>query len=556
MGNTSPSGKGPEPGINESKQTRQEREDLLRKVLQSEEALRSATEELQAATEKLTACNKDLRVHGTELTRLAQELRENEAKYLDLFENAPDGYLVTDPSGMITEANQTISQLLRDNPKSLAGRNFSAFIIAENGTLPAKLEDLVRGNRINSWVTAVQPTEGELISVRINIIPVRGSRGSVESLRWTVRDVREETTTSQYLENLITIANAPIIVWDPQFRITRFNHAFERLTGRAADAVIGKPLEILFPSSFKTDCMDLFRRTVGGERWEGVEIPIQHVDGEVKTVLWNSATLYGADGVTVSSVIAQGQDITERKHIADALNHTVAELKRSNEDLERFAYVASHDLQEPLRNVKSFTQLLSKRYEGKLDQDADEFIGYIVDGTSRMQDLVSDLLEYSRVTTRGEPFRSTDLGEALHFVTDSLSTLIDTNGAFVSYDPLPVVMGDYVQLTQVFQNLIENAIKFHGSDPPRIHISAQDLGKEWQFSVRDNGIGIDPQYHERIFVMFQRLHHRSAFAGTGIGLAICKRIIERHGGRIWVESEPGTGSTFFFTIPSWAKMKH
>ncbi|MDD1674395.1 MAG: ATP-binding protein, partial [Methanomicrobiales archaeon] len=244
-------------------------------------------------------------------------------------------------------------------------------------------------------------------------------------------------------------------------------------------------------------------------------------------------------------------DISERRKSERALREYSDNLKRSNEDLERFAYVASHDLQEPLRNVKSFTQLLSRRYQGKLDSDADEFIGYIVEGTTRMQDLVSDLLEFSRVTTRGEAFRTTDVDQIIRDITDNLSQMIDAGGAFVSYDHLPHVMADRTQLAQVFQNLIENAIKFHGDNPPRVHISAKDLGREWKFSVKDNGIGIDPQFHERIFVIFQRLHHRRAYPGTGIGLAICKRIIERHGGRISVESEPGKGSVFSFTIPKY-----
>ncbi|RPJ52735.1 MAG: GHKL domain-containing protein, partial [Methanobacteriota archaeon] len=219
-------------------------------------------------------------------------------------------------------------------------------------------------------------------------------------------------------------------------------------------------------------------------------------------------------------------------------------------DLERFAYVASHDLQEPLRNVKSYTQLLARRYKGNLDADADEFIHYIVEGTTRMQNLILDLLEYSRITSRGQPLRPTNTQEILESVVGYLNLKIEDSGAEVACDPLPVVSADATQMTQVFQNLVENAIKFRGTEPPHIRITARHVDTEWEFAVRDNGIGIDPQYHERIFTIFQRLHTQEKYPGTGIGLAIVKRIIERHGGRIWIESEPGKGTAFLFTLPA------
>jgi PAS domain S-box-containing protein len=254
-----------------------------------------------------------------------------------------------------------------------------------------------------------------------------------------------------------------------------------------------------------------------------------------------------ADKIVALEGVAR--DITERKKAEEQIKRYNEELERSNKDLEQFAYVASHDLQEPLRMVASYVQLLERRYKGKLDSDADEFIAYTVDGAFRMQRMIQDLLAYSRVGTKGKEFEMMDSAHALGQAVANLFGVIDESGAIVINDNLPRVKADETQMAQLFQNLIDNAIKFRGKEPPRVHIGVKKKAAEWLFSVRDNGIGIDPQYAERIFVIFQRLHEREKYPGTGIGLSICKRIVERHGGRIWMESKPGKGATFFFTIP-------
>ncbi len=243
-------------------------------------------------------------------------------------------------------------------------------------------------------------------------------------------------------------------------------------------------------------------------------------------------------------------ETTEHKRTEEELMNAMEKIQKSNHDLEQFAYVASHDLQEPLRMISSFLQLLQRRYEGQLDSNADEFIGYAVDGAQRMQNLINDLLEFSRVTTKGKKFEIVNMEEPLENALTNLKIAIEENNAvIIPNNSLPAISGDYSQMTQLFQNLIGNAIKYRSSEPPQIHISATKEVDNWLFSIKDNGLGIDPKYADNVFKIFRRLHSNSEYEGTGVGLAITKRIIERHNGQIWVESEPGNGSTFYFTLP-------
>lgn len=271
-------------------------------------------------------------------------------------------------------------------------------------------------------------------------------------------------------------------------------------------------------------------------------------DGSVRDTLWTVNPQYGSNGEFLS-MWSIARDITELKRTEKALLESNQELARSNQDLEQFAYVASHDLQEPLRMVAGFTQLLQLHYGEKLDDDGREFIRYAVDGATRMQRLIQDLLAYSRVGSRGNPFRDVDCEGVLKQAMANLEAAFGESGATVEHEPLPRVAGDGSQLVQLFQNLLANAIKFHGPEPTAIHVSAREVEGAVQFSVRDNGIGIESRFFDRIFVIFRQLHSKSKYAGSGVGLAICKRIVERHGGRLWVDSELGHGSTFHFTVP-------
>jgi signal transduction histidine kinase len=274
----------------------------------------------------------------------------------------------------------------------------------------------------------------------------------------------------------------------------------------------------------------------------GCRTPREFQDSELR--------ILDAIGAQAGIAIQKARLYEESRRAQAALAENAAELARSNTELQHFAYVASHDLQEPLRMVASYVQLLARRYKGKLDNDAEDYIAFAVDGATRMQALINALLSYSRIGTKSKAFQLTDCDEILRAALKNLQLAISDSQATITSRRLPTVLGDATQLEQLFQNLIANAIKFRGDKAPVVRVSAEQQGNEWIFSFRDDGIGIDPQYFERIFVIFQRLHSKEEYPGTGIGLALCKKIVERHGGRIWVESQPGKGADFRFTIPT------
>ena len=393
----------------------------------------------------------------------------------------------------------------------------------------------------------------------------------------SVYDIRESKKAEEQLKNIIDSSAIPTFVINKEHKISHWNTALESLTGLRRADVIGtdkqwaafypekrpvladliidgapeSELKTLYGASYKESSL-----TAGAYEFEGF---FPSVGGSGKWLFFTAAPLKDSTG-DIYGAIETLQDITGRKraedelreyrnHLEELVKERTAELERSNAELQQFAYIASHDLQEPLRMVSSYLQLLERRYKGQFDADADDFIHFAVDGADRMRALINDLLAYSRVQTQGKPFEFTDGEKALELTLTNLQQAIEESRAEITHEPLPTVVADELQLVQVFQNLIGNAIKFRGAEPPRIHIAAKREGNEWVFSVRDNGIGIEPQYAERIFGIFQRVYSTADYPGTGIGLAICKRIVERHGGRIWVESEPGMGSTFYFALP-------
>jgi PAS domain S-box-containing protein len=371
----------------------------------------------------------------------------------------------------------------------------------------------------------------------------------------TVMAIGEEhggTAEIELFRGLLESAPDAIVIVDTSGTIQIVNRQTEVLFDYPRAELLGQPVEVLLPERFRGRHSahragyqrDPHTRPMGaglelfGRRRDGSEFPVE--------ISLSPMTLADGGTITISNV----RDVTSRKAADQRLRATAADLARSNAELEQFAYVASHDLQEPLRMVASYTQLLARRYRGKLDDDADEFIGFAVDGARRMQELINDLLTYSRVGTQSLQLQPVDTTQVVDQVVSDLTAAIKDSRATVERDDLPTIMADPTQLRQLFQNLIANGIKFHRPDEtPRVHVAAARADGAWTFTVSDNGIGIEPQYLERIFVLFQRLHTRADYPGTGIGLAICKKIVERHGGQIGVASSPGAGTTFTFTLP-------
>ncbi|OGT17427.1 MAG: hypothetical protein A3J49_20225 [Gallionellales bacterium RIFCSPHIGHO2_02_FULL_57_16] len=358
---------------------------------------------------------------------------------------------------------------------------------------------------------------------------------------------RDDFAKLQIFEKILKGNVEGIIITDTGGNIEWVNNAFSALTGYAKDDVLGRNLGFLFVGA--QNVYEALCQNLNEVNHQEAETWIGHKEGS-KFLAKATLSAVRSDADMITHHVVEFSDITEFRYAQDKLAQRTKELSRSNQELEQFAYVASHDLQEPLRMVASYTQLIAQRYRGKLDKDADEFIGYAVDGATRMQAIINDLLMLSRVNTSNTAFAKTDTKIALDKALANLRLVIEEHGANIICGTLPVLNADGSQLTQLFQNLISNALKFRGSNSPCVQVGAEFQDGEWVFHVRDNGIGIAPEYFERIFLLFQRLHNRTEYPGTGIGLTICKKIIDHHGGRIWVESEQGKGTTFYFTIPA------
>lgn len=529
---------------------------LIERMRDEEQRLlnaRSVAMLAQSRTARLAAWAGSLLAIGTVAAASFLILREvggrgqAEARFQAVVESAPSGMVMINRDGTIRLVNRETERLFGYSREELLGQPIELLVPERfRRGHPAFRSGFFADPHTRAMGSGRElfglRRDGMEIPVEIGLNPITTDEGLF--VLASVVDITARKRAEARFKAVVESAPSGMVMINRAGTIELVNRETERLFGYRREELIGQPIELLVPERFRQGHPQ-FRvafftnpetRSMGagrdlfGVRKDGTELPVEIGLNPIDT----------DEGLFV---LASVVDITARKHAEN-------ELRRSNEDLERFAYVASHDLQEPLRMVGSYVQLLGKRYQGRLDADADEFIGYALDGALRMQRLIEDLLAYSRVGTRGAAMAPTDTNAVLESVLENLKLTIQETAASVTHDELPTVLADAGQLEHLFLNLISNALKFRGPDPPQVHVSISRTEGELRFSVRDNGIGIDPQYFERIFVIFQRLHGREQYGGTGIGLAIAKKIVERHGGRIGVESEPGRGTTFSFTLPA------
>jgi PAS domain S-box-containing protein len=504
----------------------------------------------------VTAAIRDISARRAAESHLAQM----EGRYRGLLEAAPDAMVVVNQAGEIVLLNVQAEKQLGYSRDELIGQKvtniiphgFAERLIADGTRTAAEALAQQIGTGIELMA---RRKDGREFPIEIMLSPLESAEGILVTA--AIRDISRRKAAESHLaqmegryRGLLEAAPDAMVVVNPVGEIVLLNVQAEKQFGYSRDELIGQKVKNIIPQGFAERLVaDALRSTADALAQQigtGIELTGRRKNGGEFPIEIMLSPLESAEGILVTAAI---RDISIRKQAEANLLHKIDELNRSNEELGQFAYIASHDLQEPLRMVASYTQLLSRRYKGKLDAEADEFIAFAVDGAGRMQRLIQDLLAFSRVGTKGQELLDTSSEEALQQALINLRGAIEESGAQVTHDPLPGVLADEMQLTQLFQNLIGNGIKYQNPGVPLVHISAaRNGGKKWIFSVKDNGLGIDSQYFERIFGMFQRLHKREEFAGTGIGLAICKKIVERHGGTISVESQPGQGSTFSFAL--------
>jgi PAS domain S-box-containing protein len=503
----------------------------------------------------------------SEFSHDLSESKESEARYRGLLEAAPDAMVVVNVAGEIVllnvraekEFGYSRDELIGQKVKNIIPEGFAERLIADGtrSAAEALAQQIGAGIELSG-----RRKDGSEFPIEIMLSPLESAEGILVTA--AIRDIsvrkRAETHLAQMegrYRGLLEAAPDAMVVVNVAGEIVLLNVRAEKEFGYSRDELVGQKVENIIPEGFAeriiADGTRSAAEALAQQIGTGIELIGRRKDGSEFPIEIMLSPLESAEGILVTAAI---RDISVRKKSDEHLGKTVGELKRSNDELQQFAYVSSHDLQEPLRMVSSYTQLLAKRYKGRLDSDADEFIGFAVDGCNRMQGLIQDLLAYSRAGTNGKALCEVSGEHALQKALANLRITIEQSAVVVTHDSLPSVTADATLLTQIFQNLVGNAIKYRGAEVPRVHISAANKGgSEWTFSVRDNGLGIDPQYFERIFILFQRLHGRDEFEGTGIGLAICKKMLERLGGRIWVESQPGKGSTFYFALPETARKK-
>jgi two-component system sensor kinase FixL len=497
---------------------------------------------------------------ATESRRATLEVTEGAARMKAVLDAVIDGILVIDEQGTILSVNPAVQRIFSYPIAELVGRNVKILMpepyrAEHDGYLDAYRTTGVRRIIGIGREVVGRRSDGSTFPIDLSVSEVvLGDRrlftGIVRDITARKRDEAAVRESEARLRAVVETAVDGILTIDERGIVGTMNPAAERMFGYAEAEVVGGNISLLMPNPYRDEhdgYLEHYRRT-GERRIIGIgrEVQGRRKDGRIFPIeLAVSETVLGERRFFTGIV----RDITERKRAEESLARQAQELERSNAELQQFAYAASHDLQEPLRMITSYVQLLERRYGRRLGAEGELFVGYVIEGARRMGQLIDDLLRYSRVEAGAEPEQELESGDVLMSVLGLLAPAIREAGAEIHFSDLPRLRASRVHVEQLFQNLVANAIKFRGSDPPRIEVSARRAGPAWQVAVADNGIGIAPEYSERIFAMFQRLHTREQYPGTGVGLAICKKIVERYGGRIWVESELGRGSTFKFELP-------
>nr|WP_245550136.1 ATP-binding protein [Halopiger xanaduensis] len=491
----------------------------------------------------------------TETTELSIEAEQERRLYETIVSSTPDLVYAFDLDYRFIFANDALLEMWDQTYEESIGNT-----LRENGYEPWHAE--MHEREIDRVVETKEPIRGEVAFEHAEqgrriydyiFAPVFNDEGDVEAIAGTTRDITERKEAEEALqrseERFRALVNASS---DVVYRMSPDWSEMHQLEGKNfiddTDESTSDWLDKYIHPDDQERVEEAIDEAIRTKSTFELEHQVEQVDGSLGWTFSRAVPMLDDDG-TIVEWIGMASDITERKEYERKLEQTNAQLKRSNKELRRFAHAASHDLQEPLRMVSSYLQLLKNRYGDDLDTEAQEFIEYAVDGADRMREMVNALLEYSRVNTYAEDFEPVDCETVLEEAREDLRVAIDERDATITSDELPTVNGDERQLVLLFQNLLDNAITYAGDDPPNIHVSAERRDDEWLFSIRDDGIGIDPDMTDDIFEVFNRLHARDEYPGTGIGLAICKRIVTAHNGRIWAESEPEEGTTFFFTIP-------
>jgi PAS domain S-box-containing protein len=487
---------------------------------------------------------------GKLLTAVVRDITERQraeesARHLAAIVNSSDDAIFSkDLSGTILTWNRGAERLYGYKGAEIIGKPVTALVPPERrNEIGHLLRELAQGRSRGRSDTVGLRKDGSQVPVSLTVSPVKDAQGRIIGASTIAHDITErlQAEESARLAAIVGSSHDAIFSMDLSGRILTWNRGAERLYGYTSTEIVGRPVAVLVPPDRMDEIDHTLQEIAQGHVLSRDDTVRVRQDESLVPISLVVSPIRNAQGqITSASVIAH--DITERKR--------VEELTRSNQDLERFAYVASHDLQEPLRMVSAYTQLLAERYHGRLDENADQYIGYAVDGAKRMQALIQDLLALSRVGRRGKERQAVECGAVVAEAAQNLKTAMAECGAVLSYGELPTAFANRSQMVQLFQNLIGNAVKFRGEKSPAISVSAERRGHEWVFAVADNGIGIPAEQRDRIFEIFQRLHSRTEYPGNGIGLSICKKIVEQHGGRIWVESEVGQGSAFKFVLPA------